>query len=402
MTSSSDKRTASILELTRALVRQPSQAGTTGSLQALEVASSWLRDHGLETRFLHRRDRPVALVGSVPSAGSGPILCLNACADTAPVENPKAWSMPPFGGEIVDGWMYGRGAADSKVAVAIFCHLLLDWSATDADGQLVLLFDADEHTGRFRGVQQFVAEYPPIDAVMIGYPGLDAIRDGARGFWRATVTVFGTEEHSGSSHVVRSNAVVRGSELVRRLAAARLPGNDPVLGLPPQLTVTAIEGGRGFSTVPDRCRVRIDTRLTEDWPAEAARALVTETVELLDRELPGSQLSRLHEWEGWPAYRLREGEAVLAALRGGVHEALGRDVPTKPSGPSNIGNYLSTLSVPATCGFGVRYRGVHGVDECFEVASVASVARAYDLAVHRFFNDLGVSVTQARASDPAR
>lgn len=380
-----DSKTSSILELTREFVRHPSPAGSKGSSGVIEIARTWLRDHRLEARVLEHRGRPIALVGSSGRPRPGPTLCLNACADTAPVENAKAWSTSPFGAEIVDGWMYGRGAADSKVGVAIFCHVLRDWArAAEGDGNLVVLFDADEHTGHFRGAQRFIAEGTSIDAAMIGYPGLDAIRDGARGFWRMTITVFGAEEHSGGSGRPQGNAVVRAAELVQRLSEAKLAGRDDMLGLPPRLTVTGIEGGRGFSVVPDRCRIRVDVRLTPDWKVDDARGVVSDAVEWLDRAFPCSQRSEIHSWNDWPAYRLGEDDPVLVALRRGAARALGHEVPSRPAGPSNIGNYLATLGVPATCGFGVRYRRVHGVDECFETATVSAVSRAYELAVRGF------------------
>jgi len=388
-----DARTRSILELTRQLVREPSPAGSRGRERVLEIARTWLSDHGLEANLIEHRGRAIALLGTAGPPQPGRTLCLNACADTAPVEDAGEWSAAPFGAETVGGWMYGRGVADSKVAIAVFCHLLREWAgASDQAGNLVVLFDGDEHTGRFRGVQHFIAEGPKIDAAMIGYPGLDAVRDGARGFWRATISVFGVEEHSGSSRGGRDNAVLRAAELVRRLGQVELDDPGGRFGLPPQLTVTGIDGGRGFSVVPDRCRVRVDARVTPEWQPDDARALVFEAVEWLDRAFPCSRRSRIHQWKSWPAYRLGEGDPVLEALRRGAREAVGSPVPTRPAGPSNIGNYLAAAGVPATCGFGVRYRGVHGVDECFDTATVPTVTRAYELAIGNFLVPQGAAV----------
>jgi len=381
-----EARFRSILELTRQLVREPSPAGSKGRERVLWIAGAWLRDHGLEATTIEHNGRPIALLGTAGTPGPGRTLCLNACADTAPVEDVGRWSADPFGGEIADGWMYGRGAADSKVAIAVFCHLLRDWAdAADRIGNLVVLFDGDEHTGRFRGVQRFIADGPRVDAAMIGYPGLDTVRDGARGFWRATISVFGAEEHSGSSRGGGDNAVLRAAELVRRFGQVELDEDDDAFGLSPQLTVTGIDGGRGFSVVPDRCRVRVDIRVTPDWQPDDARNLAFDSVEWLDRTFPCSRRSRIHEWKGWPAYRLGGRDPVVMALRRGAEAAMGRRISTRPAGPSNIGNFLAAVGVPATCGFGVRYRGVHGVDECFETATVPTVTRAYELAIRNFF-----------------
>ena len=54
---------------------------------------------------------------------------------------------------------------------------------------------------------------------------------------------------------------------------------------------------------------------------------------------------------------------------------------TKVAGPSNIGNYLATLGIEATAGFGVNYRNLHGTDECIELATIPLVQATYHKAV---------------------
>jgi succinyl-diaminopimelate desuccinylase len=56
-------------------------------------------------------------------------------------------------------------------------------------------------------------------------------------------------------------------------------------------------------------------------------------------------------------------------------------VGTKVAGPSNIGNYLATLGIEATAGFGVGYRNLHGTDECIELATIPQVQATYHKAI---------------------
>lgn len=110
---------------------------------------------------------------------------LDACLDTAPFGDETVWTYPPTSGEIVDGWLHGRGSADSKTGAAIFAHVVarLRQSADEWAGSVVLLFDADEHTGAFGGAKAFFEgdPGPRTDGVMIGYPGLDHVVTGGRG-----------------------------------------------------------------------------------------------------------------------------------------------------------------------------------------------------------------------------
>jgi hypothetical protein len=84
----------------------------------------------------------------------------------APFSNLDAWDTPPSEPHESDGWLIGRGAADSKAAVALFAHLAADMQQTASalQGRLLVLFDADEHTGHFSGVKSFLRRYPTLTA----------------------------------------------------------------------------------------------------------------------------------------------------------------------------------------------------------------------------------------------
>ena len=120
--------------------------------------SSWLTGHGMLPRRLPGPDgQTVALVCEIAGGRPGPRYALDACLDTAPFGDQAAWTYPPASGQIADGWLHGRGSADSKAGAAIFAHAatrLVPVSGQLA-GSLVLLFDADEHTGGFGGARAY-------------------------------------------------------------------------------------------------------------------------------------------------------------------------------------------------------------------------------------------------------
>jgi succinyl-diaminopimelate desuccinylase len=184
----------SIVTLTRELVAIPSRGGVDSCEPMIEHVATWLRDHDVAVSVLTAETgHPVAVVGEVVGSTPGPTYCLDACLDTAPFGDLAAWDHPPTEPRIVDGWLYGRGAADCKVAVAIFSHLAAHFQQLrdSLRGRLLVLFDADEHTGGFAGVKTFLRGYSHVDGVLIGYPGNYGVIVGARGFYRATFTVHG-------------------------------------------------------------------------------------------------------------------------------------------------------------------------------------------------------------------
>ena len=191
---------------------------------------------------------------------------LDTCLDTAPFGDERAWAHPPTSAHIADGWMTGRGSADSKSGTAIFCHIAARLAAGPRDwhGTLVLLCDVDEHTGGFGGAKRyFEGDDAPTDVagVMIGYPGMDKlVVVGGRGVHRAKLHVHGIASHSGSSKTTPS-AIEKAADLVRTLTTAELPaGATAEFPLPGKLTVTAMTGGEGYSVTPDLCSLNVQSR----------------------------------------------------------------------------------------------------------------------------------------------
>ncbi|MDT3398290.1 M20/M25/M40 family metallo-hydrolase [Streptomyces sp. B1866] len=383
----SEARTASVVSLAQELIRRPSRAGIDDYGPVLSVLEDWLAAHGLPHRRLHDdTGELVGLLVEVRGSRPGAWWTLDACVDTAPYGDEAAWSFPPASGEVREGWLLGRGAADSKLAAAMFCHIAADLAPrTEAlRGGLAVLLDVDEHTGGFGGARAYLAdpEAGRPAGVMIGYPGLEEVVVGGRGLWRATVAVHAPAGHSGSSRAV-VGAISRAAHLVRLLDAAELPGAGDGSGfpLPPKLSVTSFHGGQGFSVTPDRCDLNIDIRTTPVFDAHDAETLVREAVAELDAELPAPTPTEITPVATWPPFRLRADEQPAAALLSAAAEA-GLTVRAKTAGPSNIGNLLAGEGIAATAGFGLPYEGLHGTDERARLAELPTVYAVYQRAVH--------------------
>ncbi|WP_245797571.1 M20 family metallopeptidase [Mangrovactinospora gilvigrisea] len=379
------ERAGSVVALAQALVRCSSRAGIDDYEPVLGVLEDWLAERRVPCRRLVAASGgSVGLLVEIRGGRPGPWWALDACVDTAPFGDESAWSFPPISGEVVDGWLLGRGSSDSKIAAALFCHLaaeLLPLAGSFAGGLAVLL-DVDEHTGGFGGARTYLTEdhTPRPAGVLIGYPGLDEVVVGGRGLWRATIAVHAPSGHSGSSRSV-VGAITRAARLVQLLDAADLPG-APGTGFPlaPKLSVTAIRGGEGYSVVPDRCELNVDVRTTPGFDAGEAETLVRKAVAELDADLPAPRPTEITPVASWPPFRLTEGDQPAAALLDAVRGA-GLTVRAKTAGPSNIGNLLAGEGIPATAGFGVPYEGLHAVDERAHLAELPVVYEVYRQAV---------------------
>lgn len=384
MTSGPMPAHADVIALAQRLIRCPSRAGIDDYGPVLAVLEDWLAARGLPCRRLHgEAGGTVGLLIEVAGGLPGPWWALDACVDTAPYGDEAAWSFAPDSGEVVDGRLRGRGAADSKLAAAMFCGIAaeLHGRAGALRGGLAVLLDVDEHTGGFGGARAYLADPEAVRpaGVMIGYPGLDEVVVGGRGLWRATIAVHAASGHSGSRRTA-PGAISRAAYLVRLLEEAELAGPDGEFPLPPKLTVTSCHGGEGFSVVPDLCELGVDIRTTPAFDARAAERLVGEAVGELDTRAPAPRPTTITPVASWPPYRLVEGRQPAAALLDAASRE-GLTVRPGTAGPSNIGNLLAGEGIPATAGFGVRYEGLHGADERACLEDLPAVHAVYRRAV---------------------
>ena len=283
------------------------------------------------------------------------------------------------------GWLHGRGSSDSKAGAAIFAHILARLkSAPDRwAGSVVLLLDVDEHTGAFGGAKAFFEDpaAPRVDGVMIGYPGPDHVVTGGRGVLRARLHVHGVAGHSGSSSTVTPSAIAKAAALVSRLHEAELPGPaGPDFPLPAQADRDRDQRRRGLLGRAGpvrrerRCPAHPRLRLPGS-PRSRPRRRRRDR-----RRLARTQPTYVEVTTSWPPYALPDILRLRTALLAAARDA-GITAQAKVAGPSNIGNYLAGLGIPATAGFGVAYEGLHGTDERIRIDSIPPVQAAYHQAL---------------------
>lgn len=374
----------SITRLASSLVATPSCGGHHSPDPVLGLAHDWLADNRLRPRLLaDAAGKPVAVLVEIAGAAPGRVLCLDACIDTAPAGDVGQWTAPPFSAVVRDGRLSGRGAADSKAGVAILAHVARHVAEAGLPrGTLHVLFDADEHTGRFGGVRAYLdALARPPDAVSLGYPGNDCIVVGSRGFLRAKVHFAGKAVHSGAIERTGVNALNKAAAFTLKVSEAAFPdAHDAAFAFGPAATVTHLEGGEGFSVVPDRATCHIDIRLTRAFDAATAQRWLEDIVHSVDRQ------AGIETVDQWPAYLVAPDDPLVTSFAAAAREAFGRAVPTDVCGPSNIGNLLAARGVPTICAPGVGFANIHGADEWADIASFAPVYRMYCDAARRFLS----------------
>jgi succinyl-diaminopimelate desuccinylase len=388
------KSTKSTLDLCRTLIRTPSQASVDSTKGVTSVVEGWLSSNDVPYKALKSRTgRIVGILINPPDETGSNVLLLNACLDTALAGDAAQWSCDPFEAEESNGWLYGRGAADSKAAVAVFCSLgaslrtmgLL--SRRHTGRHVSIFFDCDEHSGRFAGIKRFVQLYGYPANCIIGYPGNDKIVIGSRGFFRTSITLRGTLAHAGSGKPLRESAVEKLALLIQNIN--QFQEADRVITeefpLAPKGSVTHISTGpKTFTVSASRIETSIDIRLTPTFGAKEAREHLRSVLARIEGEIGRQFPPLLSEVNTWPAFRTSEDCLLVQLLDESIQAILGRSASHQVSGPSNIGNLLAASGANVIAGFGVTYRDIHAPNECIEVASLEPICDVYSNLVSRY------------------
>jgi acetylornithine deacetylase/succinyl-diaminopimelate desuccinylase-like protein len=202
---------------------------------------------------------------------------------------------------------------------------------------------------------------------------------GGRGFLRAQVRFAGKAAHSGEIERTGVNAISKAAAFALKVEHAHFPvTHDPAFPFGPQATITHIEGGQGYSIVPDSAACHIDIRLTRGFDAAAARRWL----EAIAHEV--EPYCRIDEVDHWPAYVVEPTERLAVGFTQAAQTAFGRPVPAEVSGLSNIGNLLAARGVPTICAPGVGFANIHATDEWADIDSMGPVYTMYCDAVRSF------------------
>ena len=392
---------AELIDLTRALVRissvvRPGEAGATEAAVARHV-EAWLTQQGFDLEIqevVPGRPNVVAWLGE---KGSGKSLLLEGHTDVVTEGNPAEWTHPPFGADLADGRIYGRGAADMKsgLAAAMVAATAVKRSGTLLSGRLVVGALVDEE-GDMIGVKHLCT--PPIgrelDAAIICEPEQNELCLEQRGVVWARVAIRGRMAHgampeAGVNPITALGALLQEVPALKR-RLRKLCRKSPHLR-PPTVTPTIVrapvQGVEQSNVIPSGARLLLDVRLTPG-PDEAA---VTREIDTACRQAmarcPGSTI----EWAPVNGFRLatrvERSEPLVRAMVAGVRRATGRRAVFGGVPGSTDGTILRMqLGIPiVTCGPGHRLIP-HQADEYVEVAELVDAAKIYVASALNFLS----------------
>lgn len=313
----------------------------------------------------------------------------NGHTDVVPLGDVAAWTVDPFGAEIKDGYLYGRGATDMKSGVAAFAAAAIDFvAATPPDGAVVLAITGDEEDKATDGtvaLLDWMAEAgEALSVCLVGEPTCpnemgEAMKIGRRGSLTAKFTVTGVQGHSAYPHRAK-NPVHAMARLMDALASHELDQGSDHFD-PSSLAVVTIDTGNGATNViPATSRATVNVRFNDlhsskgivDWMGTEAEKVA----EAFDLEI-GLQIRVSGESFLTPPGPLSDliGKAVAAQT--------GRTPELSTSGGTSDARFVKDHCPVVE--FGLVGKTMHQVDERVAVEQIHQLKAIYARILTDYF-----------------
>ena len=305
-----------------------------------------------------------------------PHFCFAGHTDVVPV-GAADWRSDPFGGEVRDGLLYGRGACDMKGAIAAFvAGVAQHLEQSEPKGSISLLITGDEEGPAIDGTVKVLEWMRTNDQVpdfcLVGEPTCaarlgDMVKIGRRGSVNMKITVHGTQGHVAYPHRA-DNPVHRLVQSLAALTAVPLDAGTDWFE-PSTLQLTSIDVGNGATNlIPAMARAALNVRFNDrhsgasltDW----VRATLARHAERFDLESSVSGES----------FVTRPGPLV-DRLRGAINDVTGIDPKLDTGGGTSDARFIARACPVAE--FGLVGATMHQADERVPVAELRDLARVY-------------------------
>ncbi|RYY99339.1 MAG: succinyl-diaminopimelate desuccinylase, partial [Alphaproteobacteria bacterium] len=276
------------IALTQALIRQPTVNPCHDGAQ--DVLADALESLGFRTKRYHFDgvDNLYARLG-----GASPNICFAGHTDVVPIGDAAGWTVDPFGAEIRNGIMYGRGTSDMKGAIAAFvsavARYLDDHGAPQ--GSISLLITGDEEGPGINGTRRLlpavIADGEVIDHCIVGEPTsedviADIVKNGRRGSLNAVVKAVGKQGHAAYPEK-SANPMPALLDALQKLRAMKLDDGSPGFQ-PSNLEITTIDvGNPAHNVIPAQATAKFNIRFNPNHTGDALMKRISDLISTTER-----------------------------------------------------------------------------------------------------------------------
>lgn len=396
-----------LVSVTQRLVAVASPNPPSDTFEVAKVAEALLAEiPGIEIERVEPEPRVVSLIGRIKGGRPGRRLIFNGHLDTFPLLEHLPWTVPPLGGVLQDGKLYGRGVCDMKggIACSLLAAALLAETRHSWSGEVVLTLAGDEENMGSLGSGHLLKNYPHAagDANICGDVGSPrVVRFGEKGLMWVEVEATGSPAHGAHVHK-GANAIDRLRTALDRLkdleevpfqappmvteAIARAqPISEPLSGAGEAHTlqrvtvnIGTIEGGTSPNLVPTHCTARADIRL----PVGITTDVLVKQLDAWLAPLEGVSWRAIRRFE--PSFTPPDHEIVTRTARVAA-EVLGETPAVNMRVGGSDSRWYRMFNVP-TVVLGLTPFNMGGADEHVLVDELLAVAKIHTLVAYDFLS----------------
>ncbi|MBS40362.1 MAG: succinyl-diaminopimelate desuccinylase [Rhodospirillales bacterium] len=376
------------LELAKKLIRCPSV--TPADEGALDVLQSALEPLGFTCNRMTFTEEGTPDVNNLYArlGSEEPNFCYAGHTDVVPVGNEDSWSVDPFGSEVIDNVLYGRGATDMKGGIACFIAVMsqfLNRRGDDFKGSISLLITGDEEGPSINGtrkVLEWMADQgETIDACIVGEPTNptklgEMVKIGRRGSISGWLTVYGMQGHTAYPHLA-DNPLPRLISMLDKITTESLDnGTDHFQASNLQLTTIDV-GNSATNIIPGEARATFNIRFNDLHTSDTIIAWLREKFNAVGGEYD----VKFHV----------TGEAFLTPpgrLSDILSNAIEKETGIKPelstTGGTSDARFIKNYCPIAE--FGLISQTMHKVDERVQLEDLEKLTDIYDRVLDSFFD----------------
>jgi succinyl-diaminopimelate desuccinylase len=313
----------------------------------------------------------------------------NGHTDVVPVGDASAWTVDPFGAELKDGFLYGRGATDMKSGVAAFAAAAIDFvSKTPPDGSVVLAITGDEEGDAEDGTVALLdwmedrGEH--MDHCLVGEPTCpdhmgEMMKIGRRGSLTAYITATGVQGHSAYPHRAK-NPLPAMAQLMATLAAHELDQGTSHFDATTLAITTIDTGNQASNVIPAQTHATVNIRFNDTWSSKSLTAW-------LQREMASVAALFSIRFE----MRVQVAGESFVTEPGELSDLIGKAVQTETGRQpklSTSGGTSDARFIKHHCPvveFGLVGKTMHQVDERVDVAQIEQLKTIYTRILADYF-----------------
>jgi len=372
--------------LLQALLRCPSVTPNEGG--AIALLEKLLRDNGFDCHRLKFSDKDTPDVENLYARyGTGaPHICFAGHTDVVPTGAVEGWSFDPFGGEIRDGYVCGRGAADMKGPIAAFTTAALDLIKTAKfKGSISFLITGDEEGPSINGTRKVLdwlkARGETIDFCLVGEPTSreklgDMMKIGRRGTFTGYITVEGVQGHVAYPHLA-DNPIPKLMTLLQAIDGLKLDDGTAHFQ-PSNLEIVNIDiGNTATNVIPRAAKAAFNVRFNDSYTGEKLEKKLRATLDA--QNIPYT----MKTVTGGESFYTPPG-AYSDMLQKAIRDVTGLEAELSTSGGTSDARFIRQHCPVVE--FGIVGQTMHKTDERVTVADMEALTEIYAKILASWFN----------------